>query len=68
VHQAFDPSLAGDVPYLVALVDLAEGPRLVTRLIGFGTARPRVSQPVRVAFAVIGGRRLPVFGTFDKRP
>jgi uncharacterized OB-fold protein len=61
VHQVFDPSLAGDVPYVVALVELAEGPRLITRLVGFDTVRPSVGAPVRVAFARLGGRRLPVF-------
>jgi uncharacterized OB-fold protein len=61
VHQVFDPSLAGQVPYVVALVELAEGPRLVTRLVGFETVQPSVGAPVRVAFHLIGDRRLPVF-------
>lgn len=61
VHQVFHPSLAGDVPYMVALVELAEGPRLITRLVGFGTTRPRIGAPVQVTFQHVGGRRLPVF-------
>jgi uncharacterized protein len=61
VHQVFDPALAGDVPYVIALVDLAEGPRLVTRLVGLDTARPSVGAPVRVTFARLSGRWLPVF-------
>jgi uncharacterized OB-fold protein len=32
VHRAFHPAFAGDVPYTVAMVDLAEGPRVVAWL------------------------------------
>jgi uncharacterized OB-fold protein len=31
-HRAFHPGLKGDVPYRVALVELAEGPRMVTNV------------------------------------
>ena len=60
VHQVFDASLAGDVPYVVALVDLAEGPRLITRLVGFDRP-PRSGEAVRVDFQRVGDRLLPVF-------
>ena len=33
-HRAVDPSLAGLVPYNVALVELAEGPRMITNVVG----------------------------------
>ncbi len=46
VHQVFDPAFAGYVPYVVALVDLAEGPRLVTRLVGVDTVRRERWLPV----------------------
>jgi uncharacterized OB-fold protein len=62
VHQVFDPSLAGEVPYVVGLVELAEGPRVVTRLVGFDRAALRVGAAVRVAFVPLRGRMLPVFG------
>jgi uncharacterized OB-fold protein len=61
VHQVFDPSLAGEVPYVVAIVELAEGPRMVTRLIGFDAVGPSVGAPVQVAFQLFGDRRLPIF-------
>jgi uncharacterized protein len=54
VHQVFHPSLAGDVPYTVALVELAEGPRMITRLVGFYTVRPRIGAPVQVTFHHVG--------------
>lgn len=31
-HRAFHPGLSGEVPYRVALVELAEGPRMVTNV------------------------------------
>lgn len=31
VHQAFNPAFANDVPYVIATVDLDEGPRLAVR-------------------------------------
>lgn len=34
VHRAFDPAFAGDVPYVVATVDLDAGPRMALRLDG----------------------------------
>ena len=61
VHQVFRPEFAADVPYVVALVELAEGPRLITRLVGFGAVRPSVGAPVRVAFRQVGKQMLPVF-------
>jgi uncharacterized OB-fold protein len=60
VHQVFAPSLTGDVPCLVALVDLVEGPRLVTRLVGLD-APPRIGDRVRVDFQRVGDQVLPVF-------
>ncbi len=34
VHRALDPYWQGEVPYVVAVVELAEGPRLISNLIG----------------------------------
>jgi uncharacterized OB-fold protein len=31
-HRAFHPGLSGEVPYRVALVELAEGPRMITNV------------------------------------
>lgn len=31
VHQAFNPAFAADVPYVIATVDLDEGPRIAVR-------------------------------------
>ncbi len=55
-HPAFPP------PYVVAVVELTEGPRLPTRLTDVEPDRVRVGQPVEVVFAPVAGEvRLPLF-------
>ena len=46
------PGFEGDVPYVIALVDLDEGPRLMTNLVNVAPdpAVIRVGMPVRVVF------------------
>jgi uncharacterized OB-fold protein len=57
-HFAF----ADKVPYVLAIVELAEGPRLVTALVGVEPERVRAGQPVRVVFReVADGVTLPYF-------
>lgn len=50
VRRAPSPAFAGDVPYVVALVDLAEGPRLMTNVVGCDPEDVRIGMPVRVVF------------------
>lgn len=49
-HRAYFPSLAGEVPYNVALVELAEGPRLITNIVGIEREKIEIGMPVEVAF------------------
>jgi uncharacterized OB-fold protein len=51
------------VPYVYALVELDEGPRVVTNIVGADPGTVRIGQPVRVTFgsADDDGRRWPVF-------
>ncbi len=42
------------VPYVVAYVELAEGPRIVTNIVGCDPARVSIGQPVRVVFSATG--------------
>lgn len=49
VHRAPSEGLAALVPYIVALVDLDEGVRMMTRLRGASDA-PRIGAAVRVTF------------------
>jgi uncharacterized protein len=50
VHQRYDPSFAGDLPYNVAVVELEEGPRLVTNLVGVANDAIRVGMPLTVSY------------------
>lgn len=43
VHRAFDPTFADDVPYVVATVDLDDGPRIALRCAGVPDFGTRVS-------------------------
>jgi uncharacterized OB-fold protein len=45
-HFAF----AGKIPYVLAIVELAEGPRLVTALLGIAPDEVRVGLPVHAVF------------------
>jgi uncharacterized OB-fold protein len=57
-HFAF----ADAIPYVLAIVELAEGPRLVTALTGVAPAEVRVGLPVRAVFReVADGITLPYF-------
>jgi uncharacterized OB-fold protein len=47
VHQRYDAAFADDIPYNVAVVELDEGPRLVTNLVGCENSDLRVGMRVR---------------------
>jgi uncharacterized protein len=59
-HYAPTPELAADVPYQVALVALAEGPSLITRVLDLPAGVP-VDAPVRLEITERDGRPLPTF-------
>ena len=50
VHQRYDPSFADDLPYNVAVVELGEGPRLVTNVVGIDNKDLRVGMPVTITY------------------
>ncbi len=52
-HQALVPSFADDVPYAVVVVELEEGPRLVTAVRGIRHDALRLGLPVEVRIARI---------------
>jgi uncharacterized OB-fold protein len=59
VHHAVHPAVADRVPYTVLLVDLDEGPRIVSLYRGGGD--PEVGAPVEVRFEDYDEVTLPVF-------
>ena len=50
IHRAPSPAFAALVPYVVATVKLAEGPHLMTNVIGCAPDAVRIGMPVRVVF------------------
>jgi uncharacterized protein len=50
VRRPVSPAFAGDVPYVVALVTLDEGPTLMTNIIGCPPEQVAIGMPVVVTF------------------
>jgi uncharacterized OB-fold protein len=61
-ERAFAPAFAADVPYVVALVELDAGPRMLTRLVGVEPAEAAVGMRVTARFAPFAGGALVEFG------
>ncbi|MGH9137554.1 MAG: Zn-ribbon domain-containing OB-fold protein [Acidimicrobiales bacterium] len=62
-YRAPHPGFADRLPLVVALVDLDEGPRLTTNIVGCAPADVHIGLPVEVAFDNVDGTEvtLPVF-------
>lgn len=50
MHQVYHPGFAGEVPYPVVLVKLAEGPKLLSNLVDCPPGKIRIGLPVEVVF------------------
>ena len=46
----YHPAFAKEVPYVVALVELDEGPRLLTNIVGVNPESVTCEMPVKVVF------------------
>jgi uncharacterized protein len=51
VRRAPSKALAEHAPYLLAVVELAEGPHVMANLVGCAPEDVRIEQPVRLEFA-----------------
>lgn len=60
-HTAFDKRFADRLPYNVAVVQLAEGPRMVTNLLELPEGEDVIGRKVTLAFEEDFGRPLPRF-------
>lgn len=49
-HQAYHPGFKGEVPYNVALVQLEEGPRMYSNVVGVPNDQVKVGDAVEVFF------------------
>lgn len=61
VNHRPPPGFEADGPYVIALVDLAEGPRMMGGVLGIDPSELEVDQPVRVVFEERGDRRVVQF-------
>jgi uncharacterized OB-fold protein len=50
VHRAFDAAWEEEVPYIVAIVELAEGPHIMTNIVERRIDSVHVGMPVQVMF------------------
>jgi uncharacterized OB-fold protein len=50
MHQIYDPAFRPEAPYNVAVVELAEGPRLTTNLVDCPSDAIRIGMPVAVVY------------------
>jgi uncharacterized OB-fold protein len=50
VRRAMHPAFREDVPYVLAIVELEEGPRLTTNIVGVVPEEVRVDMPVQAAY------------------
>ena len=50
VRQAAIPSFAPDVPYVFAVVELEEGPHMVTNIVGCKPEEVRCEMPVQIVY------------------
>jgi len=49
-HRVYHPGFESDVPYVVAIVELDEGPRLLTNIVGLSPDEVRCDMRVAVVF------------------
>ncbi len=52
-HQVYHPGFAQDVPYNVALIQLEEGPRMFSNVVGIPPSSVKVGQAVQVMFDAV---------------
>ncbi|HSV81720.1 MAG TPA: OB-fold domain-containing protein [Ramlibacter sp.] len=60
-RHAYQPAFAQRLPYTVAVVQLAEGPRMITNIVGAEPAQLRIDQPLRLQIEPDGELAVPRF-------
>lgn len=62
MHQVYHPGFAAEAPYAIILVQLAEGPRITSNLVGVPPSEVRIGMPVKAVFEELSGEvTLPKF-------
>lgn len=66
MHHVYHPGFAAEVPYVVAIVELDEGPRVETRLVNVAGRELHSGMPVRAVFTQMADDvRVPLFEPAD---
>lgn len=60
-HHCYDPAFADRVPYTVAVVQLDEGPRMITNIVGADPGQLRIDQRLRLRIEHEGDLAVPRF-------
>jgi uncharacterized OB-fold protein len=60
-HHAYHPEFKDRLPYNVALVELDEGPRLITNIVRLGNRPLQIDQPVKLCIETEHGMALARF-------
>ncbi|MEW6268260.1 MAG: OB-fold domain-containing protein [Thermodesulfobacteriota bacterium] len=55
MHQVYHPGFAGEVPYPVVVVELEEGPRVLSNLVGCARDEIAIGMPVEATFEQLDG-------------
>ena len=50
IHQPANPAFQPDVPYIYAMVELEEGPRIISNLVDCAPADARIDMPVEAIY------------------
>lgn len=61
VYRPSNPVFRGISPYVIALIELSEGPRLLTNIVGVNALSVNIGDSVEVTFEQRGNQKLPQF-------
>lgn len=61
IHRAGHPAWQRRTPFVAALIELAEGPTLLSNVVDVPPAEVTVGMPVRIVFRLVDGVTLPQF-------
>lgn len=50
MHQLYHPAFASELPYIIAAIDLAEGVRITSTIVGCSPDELRIGMPLEVTF------------------
>jgi uncharacterized OB-fold protein len=61
-HRVYHPGFADEVPYAVAVIELAEGPRMISNVVGIAPEKLVCDMPVEITYVdITEDRTIPKF-------